>query len=115
MKGALLLLILTLSLGSIAQDNGRKISKERENALTKIYFKALNRHRKGGNYDSAIYYNNKLIDVKSTESRKIMVIFQKMDTYLMFNRTASAYKLGISTLLQERRITAFRKQTSMAL
>lgn len=98
MKGLLLLLILTFSLSTRAQGSGEKISKQQESELSSTYFKALNRHRKQGNYDSAIYYNDRLIEIKSTDRERVKVIFQKLDTYLAFNRTAEAYKLGILTL-----------------
>ncbi len=95
MNRALLFFSLLTCLQGFAQDQSKDSFEK--TGLFKKYYQSLTKHRDARNFDSAIYYNNKLIESSQPESRKVKMIFQKIDTYLAFNRTAEAYKLGILT------------------
>ncbi|MBL4704179.1 MAG: hypothetical protein JKY54_06645, partial [Flavobacteriales bacterium] len=60
-------------------------------------FKRLNFHRAQHNFDSAIFYNDVLLQSKSTTGGIITAYFQKIDTYRLFNKFNDGLRLALST------------------
>ncbi len=72
----------------------------KEKIDSKFIFEKLNFHRDQHNYDSAIYYSDKLIAFNRNRGKEPAIIssyFQKSNTLKLFNKESDAFRMMLST------------------